>query len=457
MYSAVLATQASNDRLDRISPLQGCSVQEHNNLSTTERPNFTMSIPLVRAAGYLRVNSITDVIDVNKLLQRNTFTQSSAIDVVETAGRLYCANEPENTFYWLKIITLARDSQSYNVLLTISNGGVMLRTTRNIVPGEPLLMWFSDCILHGLNIPFITPLNCNFQGSVYTCHICNSRFEYPNPLKLHLALDCSRIDNSCIWTLLASKIVILPSEEMNLSFGHYLERNLEFNLNPLSISRRITFPIGITPSYLSHNLDTNRILRNDSSSSNQVSSRSLNNFSSISSHSLPRILSSSSACDPPVENHLINRSMSRIYKSHRNHMMPNDMHPKRNLEIDSEEMNLAQLERIASDIGKCSAGYKCIFCNKIYSRKYGLRIHIRTHNGYKPLYCKICGRRFGDPSNLNKHSRLHATDNSPYKCDVCNKVLVRRRDLERHISSWHSEKGKNNILGPSSSESDDTD
>ena len=49
----------------------------------------------------------------------------------------------------------------------------------------------------------------------------------------------------------------------------------------------------------------------------------------------------------------------------------------------------------------------CIYCGKWYSRKYGLKIHMRTHTGYKPLKCKFCYRPFGDPSNLNKHIRLH--------------------------------------------------
>ncbi|KAJ8315061.1 hypothetical protein KUTeg_007211 [Tegillarca granosa] len=86
---------------------------------------------------------------------------------------------------------------------------------------------------------------------------------------------------------------------------------------------------------------------------------------------------------------------------------------------------------------KSKRGHLCIYCGKLYSRKYGLKIHLRTHTGYKPLKCKICLRPFGDPSNLNKHIRLHADGDTPYRCEYCGKVLVRRRDLERHIKSRH--------------------
>ncbi|RXG55656.1 PR domain zinc finger protein 13 [Armadillidium vulgare] len=68
----------------------------------------------------------------------------------------------------------------------------------------------------------------------------------------------------------------------------------------------------------------------------------------------------------------------------------------------------AEVETLVSNLGRGKGGHLCLYCGKVYSRKYGLKIHIRTHTGYKPLKCRICFRPFGDPSNLNKHVRLHA-------------------------------------------------
>ncbi|KAH9525086.1 hypothetical protein Btru_000295, partial [Bulinus truncatus] len=104
------------------------------------------------------------------------------------------------------------------------------------------------------------------------------------------------------------------------------------------------------------------------------------------------------------------------------------------LPSDKEPLDLLPQAYFAN---KSKKGHLCLCCGKLYSRKYGLKIHMRTHNGYKPLKCKICSRPFGDPSNLNKHVRLHAQGETPYRCEYCGKVLVRRRDLERHVRSRH--------------------
>lgn len=102
----------------------------------------------------------------------------------------------------------------------------------------------------------------------------------------------------------------------------------------------------------------------------------------------------------------------------------------------------ARLEALAAEWGRGRGGaggaHACVYCGKLYSRKYGLKIHIRTHTGYRPLRCRHCARAFGDPSNLNKHVRLHAARGGALaggglECGVCGKALARRRDLERHM------------------------
>ncbi|CAB3234254.1 unnamed protein product [Arctia plantaginis] len=102
----------------------------------------------------------------------------------------------------------------------------------------------------------------------------------------------------------------------------------------------------------------------------------------------------------------------------------------------------AELEALATEWGRSRAGHACVFCGKVYSRRYGLKIHLRTHTGYRPLRCRHCLRAFGDPSNLNKHVRLHAArgeggegrgGGARYTCAVCGRALARRRDLERHV------------------------
>ncbi|CUT98880.1 zinc finger C2H2 type [Echinococcus multilocularis] len=68
--------------------------------------------------------------------------------------------------------------------------------------------------------------------------------------------------------------------------------------------------------------------------------------------------------------------------------------------------------------------HTCTFCGRRYARRYSLVIHQRTHTGHKPLICRVCARRFGDPSNLNKHLRTHgvgiggSSNSGPFAVDI---------------------------------------
>ncbi|XP_071819287.1 uncharacterized protein [Apostichopus japonicus] len=135
---------------------------------------------------------------------------------------------------------------------------------------------------------------------------------------------------------------------------------------------------------------------------------------------------------PSVAATSVPREQSKLWELSRSHVLHPGPSAYGTVPNDQERFSYSQ-----SYGGKSKRGHLCIYCGKLYSRKYGLKIHLRTHTGYKPLKCKVCLRPFGDPSNLNKHIRLHAEGDTPYRCEHCGKVLVRRRDLERHIRSRH--------------------
>jgi len=44
----------------------------------------------------------------------------------------------------------------------------------------------------------------------------------------------------------------------------------------------------------------------------------------------------------------------------------------------------AEMETIVSNLGHSDQGHLCIYCGKVYSRKYGLKIHIRYILYLKP-------------------------------------------------------------------------
>ncbi|XP_031825951.1 PR/SET domain 13 [Nomia melanderi] len=399
--------------------------------------------PIVRAAGILRRDSSTEIIDVNKLSQKST-SVIQYVEVADTDGRLYCVDGLVSASCWLKIVTLAKDCQSCNVLLMTTDKGVILKTIRNVTPGEPLLMWFTENILAMLNMPFLTP--CNIQGqNRYICHMCHNLFEYPNPLKIHLALKCNRLDSNHLWTVLAKEFSVSGSRT-NLSLSLFPQSTFRFELtrSPQTSPSR-TSPV------LDENMDSNPSLPNNSpESSNQPSPSSSSNQPSPNSSSTQVSPNSSSQLSPTEKEIGYRHSAFKPYMNQSN-VFANVCPPARddsvlapyNVQATATPMatdaHAAQMETIVSNLGKSKQGHLCIYCGKVYSRKYGLKIHIRTHTGYKPLKCKYCLRPFGDPSNLNKHVRLHADGETPYKCDLCGKVLVRRRDLERHIRSRHQE------------------
>lgn len=296
--------------------------------------------------------------------------------------------------HWVRAMRISEDCHNYNVQLKLlshqKQSIVILQTVRPIDAGQELLLWFSEEILAKLQMVFLTPINiqglfdsiANFVNNKsnnvyctgekkYVCNKCYTRYESPNPLKLHMTLSCGRFTIADLWEKLAYSLEETPLREnsdksdFNFMLTTTTERRLENSVIDLSKNTQTTIKqenVLLYPKY--------------------------------------------SAFTPVVKTEHVNNNT--------NYQWPIKYGPElRRTESSLDEE--AHIETLVSSLGKSKEGHVCLYCGKCYSRKYGLKIHIRTHTGYKPLKCKFCLRPFGDPSNLNKHTRLHAEGTTPYK------------------------------------------
>lgn len=157
----------------------------------------------------------------------------------------------------------------------------------------------------------------------YCCHNCCRVYENPNPLKLHLARNCDQLDENVIWKRLQAELLSRQQRKLMIH-----SRNFEL-INPFH-----------------HHHNHHAIM--PSSSSNH--------------HHLHRL----SAFQPVAQNNIACRTT------------PSPPIPIPNLSTltqgsvsESALAAAAHLETIVSNMGTSKQGHLCIYCGKLYSRKYG--------------------------------------------------------------------------------------
>ncbi|XP_048513965.1 zinc finger protein 497-like [Athalia rosae] len=82
--------------------------------------------------------------------------------------------------------------------------------------------------------------------------------------------------------------------------------------------------------------------------------------------------------------------------------------------------------------------YKCNECEKSFARGGQLVQHRRTHTQVKPYRCLICPGTFSCAANLALHVKRH-NGQKDHKCDICGRAFVRRDALKKHLECLHKD------------------
>ncbi|XP_022832978.1 uncharacterized protein LOC111360897 isoform X3 [Spodoptera litura] len=80
--------------------------------------------------------------------------------------------------------------------------------------------------------------------------------------------------------------------------------------------------------------------------------------------------------------------------------------------------------------------FQCDLCKKKFTQKPSLLYHMKTHTGVT-YECSVCGKRFTNPNNRNRHVKSVHIGARPYKCHICNKSFSTSGGLKGHVEHVH--------------------
>lgn len=99
----------------------------------------------------------------------------------------------------------------------------------------------------------------------------------------------------------------------------------------------------------------------------------------------------------------------------------------------------------ATETSKEQKSFICYNCNKSFTSKIGLRIHVKLHTKQRAYKCNICDKTYTLLGSLNSHKRKHP-EYHRFKCKICSKTFALAALLKTHLNKHAAEiSGKKNV------------